>query len=93
MSLEDYALRHLADCARSFGKLAPRRNPSGGYGRALSELVDSARVFAQQSDKQWATEVVKLREALQTYGEHKHNCRADPNDEFCTCGLDEMARE
>ncbi len=59
---EEYAIRALADKARSFAKLTPRKNPTAGYARALAELVDAARFFAEKSDEQWAMEVAELRD-------------------------------
>lgn len=61
LAIEEASLRGLADAAREFSKLTPRKNPSGSYARALSRLVDAARVYAAKSDEQWAAEVVEAR--------------------------------
>ena len=61
---EASALCALTAAAREFARFTPRRNLSGAYARALSELVDAARVFAQKSDEEWAKEVVALKELL-----------------------------
>ena len=66
---EEYAIRVLADKARSFAKLTPRKNPTAGYARALAELFAAAREFAVRSDESWAKEVVELKEALKRHGD------------------------
>ncbi len=62
---EGAAIRALADAARAFAQLKPRRNVnlSGPYGRVLSQLLDAARLFSTKSDGQWAADLIAEREA------------------------------
>lgn len=62
--LESYAVQSIARAARQFGLLTPRKNPTGAYGHALSQLLAHARVFSAKSDEQWAAEVAFLKGAI-----------------------------
>lgn len=68
---EASALRALTAAARAFACFTPRRNPSGAYARALSELVDAARVFAVKSDEEWAKEIAALKDLLREAADYR----------------------
>lgn len=65
----DSAQARLVAAARDFARFTPRRNPSGAYARALTDLLGCRDDFARKTDEEWAAEVTELRGVILELGD------------------------